>query len=312
MHQFNGRRTQQFKLSFLTRAWAAWVKQNDLMEGRPCRSSHLFKRFANGKFGEELVCLYLEKMRLFPKLGLPQLAKDCFVISLAVMGELWRRFTFDKQCCPFQIFSLLDTSSDEEFLQLYQKFQQTLDTCPQCVDHEFSTVILRHIPLGARHRDEEVRSKIEAIRSLLCDLTTFTPISSDLVECLHGFQQAKLHRFRGRKPTDHAAQEITMLASIQSTYKQFWQFAWSRLGDKFATRRFPGFDRKGCNQYTHKEKYLEERQRHKGKSIWKMENMDRIVQRPEVVKKPRQLSGNSVVCLAVNRHPFSHVCRTKN
>ena len=241
------------------------------------------------------MCLYLEKMRLFPKLGLPQLATDCFVMSLGVMGELWRRFTFDKQCCPFQIFALLDTSSDEEFLQLYQKFQQTMDICPQCVDLEFSTVILQQIPPRACHRDEFVKRRIASILDLLRDLATFTPISSDLVECLHGFQQAKLHRFRGRKPTDHAAQEIAMLASIQSTYKQFWQFAWSRLGDKFATRRFPGFDRKGVNQYSDRDKYLEERQHHKRKSIWKMENMDRIVEKPDVVKKPRQLSGNLVL-----------------
>ena len=51
------------------------------------------------------------------------------------------------------------------------------------------------------------------------ELRLFEAYLRDLVECLHGFQQAKLHRFRGRKPTDHAAQEIAMLASIQSTYK---------------------------------------------------------------------------------------------
>ena len=92
--------------------------------------------------------------------------------------------------------------------------------------------------------------RIEAIRSLLRDLTTFTPTSSDLVECLHGFQQAKLHRFRGRKPTDHAAQEIAMLASIQSTHtSSSGSLLEVNFGEKFATRRFPGFDRKGCNQY---------------------------------------------------------------
>ena len=50
------------------------------------------------------------------------------------------------------------------------------------------------------------------------DLKLLEALLRDLVECLHGFQQAKLHRFRGRKPTDHE-QEIARLASIMYTYK---------------------------------------------------------------------------------------------
>ena len=60
---------------------------------------------------------------------------------------------------------------------------------------------------------EEVWSKVGSLRSFLTDLAIFTPLSSDAVECVHGLYQAKLHRFRGRKPSDSKAPRVGALGS---------------------------------------------------------------------------------------------------
>ena len=183
-----------------------------------------FKHFISGNFGFEMVDLYVEKLRNFPRLGLPNMANECFTICISVMGEVWRRFVFDKQCCPYTLFALLDTTTDEDFLRAYRDMQRSMEDCPMCTDVEFSRVLLRAIPTDGNLA--ELKPAISTLRNFLEDVTIFTPVSSDLVECLHGFQQGKVHRFRGCKPSDPAAQEICMLSTIQSSYNRFWNCLW--------------------------------------------------------------------------------------
>lgn len=248
-----------------------------------------FKHFISGNFGFEMVDLYVEKLRNFPRLGLPNMANECFTICISVMGEVWRRFVFDKQCCPYTLFALLDTTTDEDFLRAYRDMQRSMEDCPMCTDAEFSRDLLRAIPTDGNLA--ELKPAISTLRNFLEDVTIFTPVSSDLVECLHGFQQGKVHRFRGCKPSDPAAQEICMLSTIQSSYNRFWNCLWETLGDKSARHRLHRFGQKGNNQYTDKDKTKDPRTT----SFWKMENMDRICQKPKAVRTPRKLSGFSAI-----------------
>ena len=86
----------------------------------------------------------------------------------------------------------------ESFILWQRWIKCSLQNCPQ--RWAFQTITYKWSDMGpplemafflngAGPNDEEVRWRLEAIRSLL----------RDLVECLHGFQQAKLPSFQGPK-----------------------------------------------------------------------------------------------------------------
>lgn len=88
------------------------------------------------------------------------------------------------------------------------------------------------------------------LESILSDLAIWAPLSADIVECLHGASQSRLHRFRGGKPTDETARHMIVLEKITSAYAKFKSFMWERFGDKGALRRMNAYNKRKGNQYT--------------------------------------------------------------
>ena len=213
------------------------------------RCKAIFLKYCSGDFGLDLNAEYLQKLKQFPHVGLPQLSKTCFAICITCMGEVWRRFTFERQCFPFKVFGLLNAPSDHQFLKDYRLMQAAQRKCHQCIDIEFSSVILRFIP-PSMGDGQEAMHRVASLRDFLVDLAIFAPITADIVENLHGFCQSKLHRFRGMKPTEPVAQEVTLWATITSSFRAFRDSLWERIGDKSANFRLHRYGKQGKNQYS--------------------------------------------------------------
>lgn len=196
---------------------------------------------------------YVDQLVHFPSLQHPDFAHDFFQMSLGQIGDSWRRFHIDQQCYPFKMFRLAapDLSNPQDCLREYRLLQEELlspGRCPSCVDVEFSGVLLQYI---SPTEDEHVANrKILSVRRFLKDLSHFCPISSDVVECLHGACQSRLHRFRGSKPTDPIAKSICVLDKLTSAYAKFRTYMWQQLGDKRALNRLHAYHQHKGNQYT--------------------------------------------------------------
>lgn len=114
-------------------------------------------------------------------------------------------------------------------------------SCSRCMDVEFSTIVLDFA---------KKESDFARLRFLLEDISTFCPLSTDLVECLHGYSQRLLHRWRGAKPSDPVAQERQAWSLILRSYAKLRELMWDRYGDKAMTRRIHHFGHHGRNQYS--------------------------------------------------------------
>ena len=171
---------------------------------------------------------YLQKLASFPSLQQPHLVQDFFEMCLDQIGDLWRRLVHSHASFPHKLFALCDLDHDE-FLAQYRLFQGIVQQCETCADMEFTHMVLSYIPISSS--PAATREKVLSLQLFLKDVATFAPMSTDLVECLHGFYQSKLHRWRGCKPTDPVAQERTTWVSITRSFGTLRKWIWDRFGD---------------------------------------------------------------------------------
>ena len=231
---------------------------------------------------------YIEGLKGFPKLGVPQVSMEYFNLAIQAMGEHWRRFSFLTMGFPWTLFQLADLESDDEFLNMYVNMQGQLAKCDKCMDIEFSSVILRFIPEGSRVQDGNVRCRVRQLRSFLNDVCAVAPLSADKVECAHGFSQSLLHRWRGVKVTDNVAQERFFWAQVTSLFSHFKSWVWDHCMDENFKMRLSHFGQKGCNQYT-----VQKSDTSGGCSRKKLslQTMDRILAFGQSLPGLRKLSG---------------------
>ena len=211
------------------------------------RSSLTFLDFASGQIGLDLIRKYVDKLVSFPSMQQPDLARSYFQLVLEQLGESWRRFHHLQQAFPYKMFKLVGLSEDD-WLREYRHLQGVMGVCPQCVDIEFSSVLLGYISKG--DSEAEARRKILQVEQFLKDCTIFCPISSDVVECLHGATQTRLHRFRGARPTDETSKEIVVLDKITSAFGKFKDWVWRHFGDPRLLSRLCAYGQRKGNQYT--------------------------------------------------------------
>lgn len=186
----------------------------------------------------------------FPKLGIHDMALNFFELAIQSMGEHWRRLIFPTMGFPYLCFNLLNHDSDSECLSEYKKLQARIQVCPRCADTEFSTILLSYIDSDMQIDDPCATAKIRDVRRFLADIAIFGPLSTDLVECAHGYCQSLLHRWRGAKVNDDVAQERVMWSSVTTIFSKFQSWVWNQYADKWFKLRLAAFGQKGCNQYT--------------------------------------------------------------
>lgn len=168
---------------------------------RTVRSREIFRDFVSGKFGAELISDYIVVLGNFPLLRIPSVASTTFSLALQAITDSWRRFSLPMESYPFILFNLCGMEH-KEFLEEYFRTQKHAQACKTCCDLEFSHPILHFIAPGSDWDSPLVKSKVLSIQHMLDDIRCYTPISRDPVECLHGYTQNLLHRWRGCKPSD--------------------------------------------------------------------------------------------------------------
>lgn len=214
----------------------------------------MFLSYVSGGMGRELVGAYMNLLVEFPCLGQPEFANSFFELVLQQVAEAWRRFSLEQNRFCNRLFAL--TSLDHaSFLAEFRKLQALEKVCPHCVDLEFSAVLLRWLPemCGADTdvTDESplMKEKVKQLKQYLQDLTVYSPLSADVVECLHGACQSRLGRFRGPRLSDPVAQQVTVLDKICSSYCKFREWMWSHYGDRRALNRLHAYGQHKGNQY---------------------------------------------------------------
>ena len=211
------------------------------------RSRSFFMSFTSGQFGCDVISDYLTRLKNFARLGVPTVAEDYLKLSLQAMAEMWRRLVLPTQGFPYCLFNLLSCESDGPFLELYASFQAKLKSCHQCGDVEFSHIVLSFIDdVG----NSEASCRASALRQFLDDLSVCCPLSSDLVECLHGYSQHLLHRWRGSKPSDAIAQERVQWTLITKSHSKLRDWVWAHYADFQCGKRLHHFGKSSCNQYS--------------------------------------------------------------
>lgn len=109
------------------------------------------------------------------------------------------------------------------------------------------------------------------------------------------FLSKKVHRHCGAKPSDPIAQQVTLWASILSSYRSFWQSLWKKAGDFKINFRIHRFGRKGCNQWSDdaSKKANQGESRFEGATGESKSMFQRIADIPASRKKPRRICGYS-------------------
>ena len=210
------------------------------------RSSSTFLSFVSGQFGQGLIDDYLATLKDFPHLGIPAVAQTFFQLAIQAMAENWRRFTLPTMSFPYTMFRLLDCELDQ-FREEFERLKAKKDMCCQCADLEFSTPLLSWINVST---PEAAQRSMHAVQRFLRHMSLQAPISSDLVECLHGWTQHLLHRWRGVKPSDAVAQERAMFTLITRSFGRFKKWMWERHGDQKSGYRLYRYGKASCNQYS--------------------------------------------------------------
>ena len=137
--------------------------------------------------------------------------KELFCSVVFGMGESWRRFVHYVDTYPWYLFRLCHMSEEEFWVQ----WQKVESGCQGCVDVELTKGLLLACPT-----DEACRTDFyERVKALLTDLATFTPLSTDSVETVHGHIQSRIHKFRSRLKQAEASSERTLLMSLIAEQK---------------------------------------------------------------------------------------------
>lgn len=168
-----------------------------------------------------------------------------FKLGVEAMANRWKRFVYATQGFPWCMFDLLDKSMDE-FIAQYNQFREQLSQCECCVDVEFSRVLLETIPC---QEGASLAEDVAAVKAILKSISTRGPLSTDLVECFHGYTQNILHRWRGARVTDNVAQERVFWCMVTSAWSKFKSWVWDRYMDKSFRNRMAHFGTRSGNQY---------------------------------------------------------------
>ena len=132
----------------------------------------------------------------------------------------------------------------------------------------------------------------------MATVTVYSPLSTDIVECLHGFCQSLIQSGgRGTRPTDEGAAERLMWAFVTRSYQKLRNLIWNNFADSQAAHRFKRFGRKGCNQYSAGKEAGDKQQhshnaRRPGLTMEKMDRAIALGQQLPNCRPPRKLCGD--------------------
>jgi hypothetical protein len=185
------------------------------------RSLHIFSNYISGEMGEftvlQFVCTLKDRsIEDFDNFG-PELLKKMFALSLFGMSESWRRFCLTVMGCPATTFALLGMPLPQ-FLDRVTEINQMKAECPECVDLEFTDVLLTYLA-GIHNQSHTIQEIMyNKSQSFLSDIGVYAAISSDLVECRNGHVQEVTHKFRGKNKFLQRVVEESLLNDIAADH----------------------------------------------------------------------------------------------
>ena len=92
------------------------------------------------------------------------------------MTDSWRRFVLDHGSFPHILFQLVDADLPT-FCELWRGFQETLARCPDCVDDDFSKVLLSAFATDLESQPLEVQTDTAGqVTALLAHIATYAPL----------------------------------------------------------------------------------------------------------------------------------------
>lgn len=201
--------------------------------------------YVTGQFGEQFLHDYVKILTSFSGQNIHSTARRFFILALEAMGEVWRRFVLAVSRTPYTLFRLIDMSHPD-FLQECAALEERSARCHECIDLEFSTPMLKF--LRARGNDQEA---VAQVQNLLRSIAVHGPISSDLVECLHGYCQRILSKGgAGARPSDEGAQQRVLWSLITKAFAKEEEFIHQHFGDAYRDSRLAQYGHKGVNQYS--------------------------------------------------------------
>ena len=142
----------------------------------------------------------------------------CFQLAVFGMSDIWRRCCLTTKGYPWSVFGLVSVADEAEFCSRWAGFRRDLQACAGCVDVAFTAPLLRTWNPDIEENSAAKSVQVQQLRSLLGNVATFCPLSTDAVENLHGQHQNSLFSWRGGTKAPAAAGETSVLTTLVSEH----------------------------------------------------------------------------------------------
>ena len=186
-----------------------------------------FLRCVTGKLGRQLIYRYIDtlssKLYEATEFGLddcPDFLQKAFGLVVVCCTDTWRRLVFEFQKRPWSLFSLVGMAT-EEFVATWSEIVSSHAQCANCADEYFTSVLISVFPYDLRSVPGQQELVQREIQSLLLDIATWCPLTSDICEIKNGHVQwLTSRRGRARVLAARASVELSLLQSAVQT--QSW------------------------------------------------------------------------------------------
>lgn len=149
------------------------------------------------------------------------------------MADIWKRFSLPAMGFPWACFALLDDRCVAKFRDRWHRLQEKLSKCKQCLDMEFTGILLRKFEAPSPNNDEAWALMQIEVNTILEHVATYAPLNSESVENAHAVTQTLLSKVRGQLKSLSTAVEDSLLDSITRAYDKLRKQVKSEESPKF-------------------------------------------------------------------------------
>jgi hypothetical protein len=134
------------------------------------------------------------------------------------MADIWKRFSLPALGFPWACFALLADQCVTTFRDRWYHLQQTHSKCKQCLDMEFTGILLRKFEAPSPNDDQAWTLMQIKVHALLGHVATYSSLNSESVENAHAVSQTLFSKVRGQLWSLSTAVEDSLLDSITRAY----------------------------------------------------------------------------------------------
>jgi hypothetical protein len=138
------------------------------------------------------------------------------------MGDVWKRFNMPALGYPFATFSVLDVCLDD-FIVKWSTIQGIQQSCPFCVDKEFTSPLLKLFPAPHANDEDAWKALHAKVNVILAEVAHTASTNSESVENKHATTQSLFSKVRGQVKSLSSAVEDSLLDVIGRAYGKLSQ-----------------------------------------------------------------------------------------